>query len=364
MRVSASPPAYSWCWPGASSYLDVTNPVVRNWWADQFYLDKYKGSTEHLYIWNDMNEPSVFNGPEVSLGHTALMERAAGTINARARARSVCVCISCYVNSEPSVGSICPGWAREDHSWLDVRCAARVSWSVGTSVCVNACANSWVCAHVRVHALITRRPSLCVRVCVHMQVTFPKDNLHVGDVEHRSVHNRYGLDYHQATVDGLYRRYVRVCVCWWPGLPPSHGGWPVPQVCACVWVAAGVCGCGCAGGLDYHQATLDGLYRRCVRVCGCVCWWPGAAVWQPLSKWCSSASQDGCSLGIHQAAVDGLCCRCVRVSDIAAQGALVVLVCMRCDQSQTPLRRGMNVPGPAGMHCLVAAMPRLQRLPG
>ncbi|KAF5834709.1 glycosyl hydrolases family 31-domain-containing protein [Dunaliella salina] len=38
------------------------------------------------------------------------------------------------------------------------------------------------------------------------QVTFPKDNLHVGGVEHRSVHNRYGLDYHQATADGLYRR--------------------------------------------------------------------------------------------------------------------------------------------------------------
>lgn len=24
-----------------------------------------QGSTKHLYIWNDMNEPSVFNGPEV-----------------------------------------------------------------------------------------------------------------------------------------------------------------------------------------------------------------------------------------------------------------------------------------------------------
>lgn len=34
-------------------------------WAEQFALDKYVGSTKHLYIWNDMNEPSVFNGPEV-----------------------------------------------------------------------------------------------------------------------------------------------------------------------------------------------------------------------------------------------------------------------------------------------------------
>jgi mannosyl-oligosaccharide alpha-1,3-glucosidase len=30
-------------------------------------LDKYKGSTLSLFTWNDMNEPSVFNGPEVSM---------------------------------------------------------------------------------------------------------------------------------------------------------------------------------------------------------------------------------------------------------------------------------------------------------
>lgn len=56
-----------WCWPGASSYLDVTSPVVRDWWAQQFALDKYIGSTKTLYIWNDMNEPSVFNGPEITM---------------------------------------------------------------------------------------------------------------------------------------------------------------------------------------------------------------------------------------------------------------------------------------------------------
>jgi len=56
-----------WCWPGASGYLDFTNPVVRDWWAHQFYYSNYKGSTKALYTWNDMNEPSVFNGPEVSM---------------------------------------------------------------------------------------------------------------------------------------------------------------------------------------------------------------------------------------------------------------------------------------------------------
>ena len=56
-----------WCWPGSSSYLDFTAEHVRSWWADQFQYHKYIGSTSTLFTWNDMNEPSVFNGPEVSM---------------------------------------------------------------------------------------------------------------------------------------------------------------------------------------------------------------------------------------------------------------------------------------------------------
>lgn len=56
-----------WCWPGSSSYLDFTNSKVRSWWADQFAYNKYQGSTSTLFTWNDMNEPSVFNGPEVTM---------------------------------------------------------------------------------------------------------------------------------------------------------------------------------------------------------------------------------------------------------------------------------------------------------
>jgi Glycosyl hydrolases family 31 len=50
-----------WCWSGSSSYLDFTSAAVREWWAQH-----YSGSTHNLHIWNDMNEPSVFNGPEAS----------------------------------------------------------------------------------------------------------------------------------------------------------------------------------------------------------------------------------------------------------------------------------------------------------
>jgi mannosyl-oligosaccharide alpha-1,3-glucosidase len=56
-----------WCWPGSSSWLDFCRADVREYWAGLFALDKYQGSTPNLYTWNDMNEPSVFNGPEVSM---------------------------------------------------------------------------------------------------------------------------------------------------------------------------------------------------------------------------------------------------------------------------------------------------------
>ncbi|KAH7315741.1 hypothetical protein KP509_21G063300 [Ceratopteris richardii] len=56
-----------WCWPGSSSYLDMLNPEIRKWWAEKFSYTNYAGSTPSLYIWNDMNEPSVFNGPEATM---------------------------------------------------------------------------------------------------------------------------------------------------------------------------------------------------------------------------------------------------------------------------------------------------------
>lgn len=45
-------------WPGASAFPDFTEDEVGRWWADrhQYYLDLGVGG-----IWNDMNEPAVFN---------------------------------------------------------------------------------------------------------------------------------------------------------------------------------------------------------------------------------------------------------------------------------------------------------------
>jgi alpha 1,3-glucosidase len=55
------------CWPGDSIWIDSLNPNSQKFWDSQF-----KNGTELLgnsingHLWNDMNEPSVFNGPETT----------------------------------------------------------------------------------------------------------------------------------------------------------------------------------------------------------------------------------------------------------------------------------------------------------
>lgn len=56
-----------WCWPGSSHWIDAFSPAARQWWASLFKYDSFKGTMENTFIWNDMNEPSVFNGPETTM---------------------------------------------------------------------------------------------------------------------------------------------------------------------------------------------------------------------------------------------------------------------------------------------------------
>lgn len=56
-----------WCWPGSSHWVDCFNPKARDWWKSLFRYDKFKGTSRNVFIWNDMNEPSVFNGPETTM---------------------------------------------------------------------------------------------------------------------------------------------------------------------------------------------------------------------------------------------------------------------------------------------------------
>ncbi|KAI8978216.1 alpha-glucosidase [Trametes punicea] len=62
-----------WCWSGSSAWVDFFNPKSWDWWKGLFKVDgpsygwHWTESTVNTYIWNDMNEPSIFNGPEISM---------------------------------------------------------------------------------------------------------------------------------------------------------------------------------------------------------------------------------------------------------------------------------------------------------
>ena len=56
-----------WCWPGDSHWSDCFNPTTRKWFEGLFKYKSWEGSATNTFVWNDMNEPSVFNGPEVTM---------------------------------------------------------------------------------------------------------------------------------------------------------------------------------------------------------------------------------------------------------------------------------------------------------
>ncbi|KAL9597362.1 MAG: hypothetical protein Q9179_004300 [Wetmoreana sp. 5 TL-2023] len=56
-----------WCWPGSSYWIDAFNPSAFKWWKSLFAYSNFEGTTPNTHLWNDMNEPSVFNGPETTM---------------------------------------------------------------------------------------------------------------------------------------------------------------------------------------------------------------------------------------------------------------------------------------------------------
>lgn len=59
------------CWPGTSNWVDCFNPDALKWWKQQFVKNELF-ATPNLHLWNDMNEPSVFNGPEITMPKDSL----------------------------------------------------------------------------------------------------------------------------------------------------------------------------------------------------------------------------------------------------------------------------------------------------
>lgn len=56
-----------WCWPGSSYWVDCFNPATIEWWRSLFTYKSFTGTASNTFLWNDMNEPSVFNGPETTM---------------------------------------------------------------------------------------------------------------------------------------------------------------------------------------------------------------------------------------------------------------------------------------------------------
>ncbi|KAH9927835.1 alpha-glucosidase [Fomitopsis serialis] len=61
-----------WCWSGSSAWIDFFNPNSWDWWTSLFKIEpgekwSWTESTIDTYVWNDMNEPAIFNGPEISM---------------------------------------------------------------------------------------------------------------------------------------------------------------------------------------------------------------------------------------------------------------------------------------------------------
>lgn len=68
MLDSKGEPYKGHCWPGESVWIDSLNPESQAYWDELFRnsSDSFIGQESNVNLWNDMNEPSVFNGPETS----------------------------------------------------------------------------------------------------------------------------------------------------------------------------------------------------------------------------------------------------------------------------------------------------------
>lgn len=56
------------CWSGDAGWIDMFHPKTWPWWKEQFFLSKRKleANARNVFVWNDMSEPAIFSGPEIT----------------------------------------------------------------------------------------------------------------------------------------------------------------------------------------------------------------------------------------------------------------------------------------------------------
>lgn len=52
--------------------MDYFSEPAAQFWSSLYSYDQFKGSTHLFGMWIDMNEPSVFSGPEVTMPKSAM----------------------------------------------------------------------------------------------------------------------------------------------------------------------------------------------------------------------------------------------------------------------------------------------------
>lgn len=73
IKDSSGNPYKGHCWPGESVWIDSLSPKAREFWTKLFVSGSaLAGDATNFFIWNDMNEPSVFSGPETSANKDAV----------------------------------------------------------------------------------------------------------------------------------------------------------------------------------------------------------------------------------------------------------------------------------------------------
>lgn len=62
------------CWCQEAIYLNFFDEDVRNFWKNQILNSQFFFKSSNIYIWNDMNEPSVFNQVDMTLPRATLFK--------------------------------------------------------------------------------------------------------------------------------------------------------------------------------------------------------------------------------------------------------------------------------------------------
>lgn len=60
------------CWPGPSHYIDFLDPAARQFYGRHYMMNVFTQNSVDTGVWNDMNEPSVFNEIEKTIYRDAV----------------------------------------------------------------------------------------------------------------------------------------------------------------------------------------------------------------------------------------------------------------------------------------------------